>query len=78
MGKFYVVYISNGSLQIDKITEHPTSEEALVAYHGICRTLWNTKDVKKAVVRILDDQLDCWQDHVEVITHETEAEPAAE
>lgn len=78
--KFYVVYVSNGSLQIDKITEHSTPEAALVAYHGICRTLWNAADVKKAVVRILDDQLDCWQDHVEVITHadETEAEPATE
>lgn len=74
--KFYVVYVSNGALQVDKITEHDTPEAALVAYHGICRTLWNTKEVKKAVVRILDDQLDCWQDHVEVIVHETEEQAA--
>ncbi len=76
--KYYVIYVSNGALQVDKITEHSTPEAALVKYHEVCRTLWNSKDVKKAVVRILDEQLDCWQSHVEVITHAdaTEASPA--
>ena len=78
MDKYYVIYISNGALQVDKVTEHPTPEAALVEFHGVCRTLWNTKEVKKAVVRILDSQLDCWQDHVEVITHADEETPAAE
>lgn len=80
--KLYVVHVSNGHLQTSAITEHDTPEAALVNFHNRCAALWNAPDVIKATVKILDEQLDCYQGHVEIITHpepETEAEaPEAE
>ena len=67
--KYYVVKVSNGSLQVQDITEHSDPEKALVAFHGECRSLWNAHDVVKATVKILDEQLDCWNGKMEVITH---------
>ena len=79
--KYYVIHVSNGNLQIQSITEHGTPEAALVEYHNRCKVLWSEPSVIKATVKILDEQLDCWQNHVEVITHaqaETPAESAEE
>ena len=74
--KYYVVHVSNGNLQIQSITEHGTPEAALVEYHNRCKMLWNSKDVIKATVKILDEQLDCYNGYVEVITHEVAEESA--
>jgi uncharacterized CHY-type Zn-finger protein len=77
--KYYVVHVSNGNLQIQSITEHGTPEAALVEYHNRCKTLWNAADVVKATVKILDEQLDCYQGYSEIITHaQAEAEEPAE
>jgi hypothetical protein len=77
--KYYVVHVSNGALQVDAITEHSTPEAALVNFHQRCAALWNEPSVIKATIKILDEQLDCWQSHVEVITHaQAEAETSAE
>lgn len=75
---YYVIHVSNGALQIDSITEHSTPEAALVEFHGRCRALWNEPTVIKATVKILDEQLDCYQGYSEIITHAdaTEASPA--
>lgn len=71
--KYYVVHVSNGNLQIQSITEHGTPEAALIEYHNRCKMLWNSKDVIKATVKILDEQLDCYQGYSEVITHAEES-----
>lgn len=71
--KYYVIYVSNGSLQVDKITEWSTPEQALVKFHDVCKNLWNTPAVKKATVKILDEQLDTYQNYSEVIIHESES-----
>ena len=79
--KYYVMHVSNGALQVDAITEHSTPEAALVNFHNRCAALWNEPSVIKATVKILDEQLDCYQGHVEIITHavtEAPAAPAAE
>lgn len=79
--KYYVMHVSNGALQVDAITEHSTPEAALVNFHQRCATLWNEPSVIKATIKILDEQLDCYQGHVEIITHavtEASATPAAE
>lgn len=68
--KYYVIHVSNGALQIQSITEHSTPEAALVEFHGRCRALWNESAVIKATVKILDEQLDCYNGYAEVITHE--------
>lgn len=78
---YYVIHVSNGSLQTQSITEHSTPEAALVEFHGRCRALWNEPTVIKATVKILDEQLDCYQGYSEIITHaqaEAEAEEPAE
>ena len=77
--KYYVVHVSNGDLQIQAITEHSTPEAALVEFHGRCRALWNEPAVVKATVKILDEQLDCYQGYNEIITHvQPETETPAE
>lgn len=68
--KYYVVHVSNGNLQIQSITEHGTPESALVEYHNRCKVLWSEPSVIKATVKILDEQLDCYQGYSEIITHE--------
>jgi hypothetical protein len=74
--KYYVVHVSNGNLQIQSITEHGTPEAALVEYHNRCKVLWSEPSVIKATVKILDEQLDCYQGYSEVITHEVAEESA--
>lgn len=74
--KYYVVHVSNGALQVDAITEHSTPEAALVSFHQRCAALWNEPSVIKATIKILDEQLDCYQGHVEVITHAQAEKPA--
>lgn len=74
--KYYVIHVSNGNLQIQSITEHGTPEAALVEYHNRCKVLWSEPSVIKATVKILDEQLDCYNGYVEVITHEVAEAPA--
>ena len=73
---YYVIHVSNGALQIGDITEHSSPEAALVEFHGRCRVLWNEPTVIKATVKILDEQLDCYQGYSEIITHAQAEEPA--
>lgn len=68
--KYYVIYVSNGALQIDKITEWSDLDSAKVKYFDICKTLTNEKSVEKATVEILDEQLDKVAEYREVIVHE--------
>ncbi len=75
MAKYYVEHVSNGHLQVDDITEHPTSDAAIVDFHGRCRTLWNSKDVVTAKVTILDDQLNTFGKYSEFVDHTPKPEP---
>lgn len=76
MGKLYVVKVVNGSIAV--VSEWTNNEQgAKVSFHDTCKTLWNAADVVKATVRILDEQLDCFQGFSETITHAV-AEEAAE
>lgn len=68
--KYYVIYVSNGALQGDKISEWSDLSKAKSEFHNVCRTLWNAKDVIKATVKILDSQLDTVEGYTELITHE--------
>ena len=73
MSKLYVVKVVNGSIEVvSEWRDNP--QGALVSFHDTCKVLWNAPDVIKATVRILDEQLDCWQGHSETIAHETEAD----
>lgn len=71
--KYYVIYVVNGALQVEKITEWSALDKAKSKYHDVCKTLWNEPTVNTATVAILDSQLDCVMDYKEFISH-----PAAE
>lgn len=51
--KYYVIYTSNGNLQLDKVTEYSDITKAIVAFHDKCKTLWNTESVVEAIVEII-------------------------
>ena len=68
--KYYVIYVSNGALQTDKITEWSDLDKAKGKYHDICKALWNEPSVTKANVKILDEQLDIVPGYEETIVHE--------
>lgn len=70
--KYYVIYVSNGTLQVDKITEWSDLNSAKVKYFDICKILTNEKSVETATVKILDSQLDVVEDYKEFISHPVE------
>lgn len=75
MSKFAVVESINGNFTVK--TEHDTAQSAMISFHDRCRILWNSPDVIKGYVKIVDDQLVCYEGKSEVITHE-EPEPEPE
>ena len=79
--KYYVIYVSNGAIQVDKITEWDDISKAKAKFHSVCNALWSEKTVLKASVVILDEQLDIVEDYKEFITHpepQPEPEPTPE
>lgn len=70
--KYYVQYVSNGNLQVDKITEWTDFEKAKNKYHAVCNALGSSQDVETAIVKILDNQLDVVGNYSEVIDHRKE------
>lgn len=66
--KYFVTTVSNGTFEMK--SEWTDKEKAIVAFHQKCASLHNTADVKKGVVKILDDQLDVVDGKMEVIVHE--------
>lgn len=67
--KYYVIYVVNGALQVNKITEWSDLNSAKSKFHDVCKTLWAESTVLTASVRILDSQLDTVEDYKEFITH---------
>lgn len=49
--KYYVVQSSNGVISI--VSEWADLNSAIVAYHDICKVLWNAKDVIDGYVEII-------------------------
>lgn len=69
--KYAVVKTINGNYFIHG--EYGTNlEGAKVAFHALCQTLWNAQDVEKAVVKIVDENLDCVERYMEHVTHGVE------
>lgn len=74
--KYYVVYTSNGSFQVDKITEWDTLDKAKNSYWGICKTLGSSAEVKTGAVAILDSEFNVAGGYHEIINHEVAEAPA--
>lgn len=52
--------------------EYPTIEAAKIAYHQLSAALWNDPKTEKAMVKIVDEQLDNVEEYREFIHRETE------
>ena len=76
--KYYVIYVANGNLAINEITEHGTLESAKAKFHDICKLMWSDASVVTAFVSIVDTQLDTVMGYKEsVIKSQTQPEPEA-
>ena len=76
--KYYVIYVVNGALQINEITEWGNLNSAKSKFHDVCKVLWAEPTVLTASVRILDSQLDTVEDYKEFITHPVTVAPVPE
>ena len=67
--KYAIVKVINGNyfIHAEGITD---ISRAKVTFHDVCMTLWSEADVKKATVKIVDEQLDCVEGYVDFISHE--------
>lgn len=66
--KYCVIKVSNGAFAI--VSEWDKDrEKAIVAYHDTCKTLWNSADVEKACVAILDENLMIQTGYIEYIKY---------
>ena len=72
--KYAVLKTSNGNFFVHAEGFTDLSK-AKVAYHDVCKVLWNSADVKTAKVMLVDEQLNCIDNCREYIHHETEQEP---
>lgn len=50
--------------------EYPTIEAAKIAWHQLSAALWNDPVTTKAMVKIVDEQLDCAEGYREFIDKE--------
>ena len=80
--KLAVVSNINGTFKIesewDVGDEYANAQGAIVNFHSKCQTLWNAPDVLKGTVKILDDNLNLFEDYEETITHNPQPEPEPE
>lgn len=68
--KYAVVRCTDGNYDIH--SEHPNIEAAKIAFHSYCSALWNDKNTKRAMVKIMDENLDNAEGYRDYIYHETE------
>lgn len=52
--------------------EYPTLEAAKIAFHQYAAALWNDPSTAKAMVKIVDEQLDCVEGYMELVLHPEE------
>lgn len=74
--KYYVIYVANGNLAIDKITEYTDIKSAKAKFHDVCKLMWSDASVESAYVSIIDTQLDTVQGYKETVI-KTQPEPEA-
>ena len=70
--KYAIIKCTDGNFTVHG--EYPTIEAAKIAYHQLSAALWNDSGTTKAMVKILDEQLDCAERYQEYIYHPTENE----
>ena len=56
--KYYLMWISNGSFQSDKISEYNDKSQATSAFAKQWSTLEGTAEVKSYIVQLIDSKFD--------------------
>lgn len=75
--KYSLITVVNGNFKVE--SEHGENRQgAFVAFHNICAAFWNAPDVITAMVKVVDENLDCVEKKMEYITHPQEEEPEEE
>ena len=70
---YAVVQYSDGAFLI--VSEHGHDlQAAMIKFHNTCAALWNESSVAYAMVKIVDNNWDCVDGHMELITHDVEEE----
>lgn len=69
--KYAIIKVINGNYFIhsEGITD---LSSAKTQFHTVCATLWNAPDVETAMVKIVDEQLDCVDGYMDLIIHKAE------
>lgn len=69
--KYAIIKCVNGnySIHAEGITELASAK---TQFHGLCQTLWNAPDVITALVKIVDENLDCIDGYREFVSHPVE------
>lgn len=69
--KYAIIKVINGNYFIhsEGITD---LSSAKTQFHTVCATLWNAPDVNTAMVKIVDEQLDCVDGYMDLIIHKVE------
>ena len=75
MEKYYVIYQSNGALQVNSISEWGTLAQAIGKFHDVCALMWKTAEVTYASIAILDNNMTPINPYREEV-RKTEVEPA--
>lgn len=73
--KYAIIKVINGNYFVhsEGITD---LSNAKTQFHSLCATLWNATDVSTAMVKIVDEQLDCVDGYMDFISHAEEAPEA--
>lgn len=67
--KYYLMWISNGSFQSDKIEEYSDKSSAISAFARKWSTLEGTKEVTSAIVQLVDDNFDVVEGCKRTVNH---------
>ena len=69
MAKLFVVQNSNSNMSISSEWDN-NPQGAMTAFHNLCAALWNDAGAVQATVKIMDEQLDCYNGKSELIEHD--------
>lgn len=67
--KLSIITVINGNYKIEAEYDQSQLQTAIVVFHQKCATLWNSEDVEKATVQILDENLSVVAGKSETIIH---------
>lgn len=67
--KLSIITVINGNYKIEAEYTQEQLQTAIVVFHQKCATLWNSADVERAIVQIVDENLSVVMGKSETIQH---------